>query len=340
MSSRVRARHKQTVEEIDKLHAQLYPQQPEEGDEQSTKPAENSEAKQAEPTQEGQEPQEGTPQTTVTPAEPPKELTLEEKLQQKYDTLEGKYRTEVGTLNARLKDTEQMLAAATTRPEMDQLQALVEGGEITQEELDEYGPELVGLMRKAAREQLAPLVEHLKKQNEETYSRLEETAKASRETMRNTMIATLDQRVPDWQKLNEDPAFVAWIRQPDVLSGQLRQTLLQQAFDDNDTNRVIAFFEGYKTSGQTGQPAAAPAASTAQPATAIDQQGSGLETLVAPGRPAGTQATGAQQSGKIWTRAEIEHFSKLRHQNRLTPEQISALDTELHKAAMEGRIQG
>jgi ATP-dependent protease ClpP protease subunit len=55
----------------------------------------------------------------------------------------------------------------------------------------------------------------------------------------------LDQAVPDWEEINKSAAFLAWLSQTDVFAGTTRRQRLKEAFDKNDSARVVAIFKEY-----------------------------------------------------------------------------------------------
>ncbi len=58
--------------------------------------------------------------------------------------------------------------------------------------------------------------------------------------------AALKSAVPDWEVINVDPAFVAWLDEPDESSGELRTVLIHRAATENDIARVAAFFNDFR----------------------------------------------------------------------------------------------
>lgn len=249
--------------------------------------------------------------------------------EQRYNSLQGKYDAELPRLQQELKNTQDMLAAhaqGATIPEFDT------SGALTAEEIDEYGEELIDIVKRAARAEFAPVLNQLSQQNKDLQEKMQATAKTIQLSSRDQMLEHIGQAIPNWAEVNQDQAFLDWLAQPDLLSGVPRQQLLTNAFERNDTNRVIAFFKGFLNPEQTGQ------APPVQPSGEAPPR-NGMETLLAPNRPAGTAATGAQPSGRIWTTAEVQQLAKDRLKGAISREDADKLDVEIHRAAMEGRLQ-
>src|SRR5262249_23092791 len=130
---------------------------------------------------------------------------------------------------------------------------------LTQQDVDNFGPEILDVVRRGAREAVAPAVNRLERANEELRDRV------ARETKRNLGQA-LERVVAKWQGINRDPRWLQWLADHDVYSGQKRQELLNDAVASGDAQRVINFFRGFlreagapqQAQAWTGQPRQAP----------------------------------------------------------------------------------
>jgi hypothetical protein len=120
---------------------------------------------------------------------------------------------------------------------------------------------------------------------------------------RDNMLGALDEKIPEWRDLNNDQNFLAWLRLPDPFSGAIRHDLLKAAYDQNQTARVQAFFQGFLAEEAAVAPAnnAPPARPGAAPARVP------LEQFAAPGR-AKSAAANAPAEKPIITRAQVTAF--------------------------------
>jgi hypothetical protein len=59
------------------------------------------------------------------------------------------------------------------------------------------------------------------------------------------MHSTLNAAVPDWAALNKNQRFIQWSQLPDIFSGAIRKTLMQEAWNSGDPHRVAAFFQAF-----------------------------------------------------------------------------------------------
>jgi hypothetical protein len=171
---------------------------------------------------------------------------------------------------------------------------------LTDEDRAAYGPELVDMVQRAAREAVSPDLTAVQQQNNQLRQQLTHQAQAG-------VYQNLDQEIPHWRDINSGERFKAWCRLPDLYSGVVRGKLLNDAFRAANSPRVLQFFRGFLAEEvATGQqpaplPSPAPAARTA----AVP-----LETLAAPGRanPASGQSSAVPADKPTYTRAEVKGF--------------------------------
>lgn len=204
---------------------------------------------------------------------------------------------------------------------------------ITEEDRANYGDELIDLARRAAQSAVSPELERLRADNAQLTQRVQNTGKRE-------LFATLDQNLPSWRQINQDNRFKAWLRLPNIYTGDLRGNMLKAAVDGAHAPKVLALFKDFLAEATaTGLMAPeAPAEQHLAPhAPALD-----LETLAAPGRA--RPASGDSQlpaDKKIYSRADISKFFDEKRRglwaNRLAEAQ--AVENDLTAAQREGRIR-
>jgi hypothetical protein len=116
---------------------------------------------------------------------------------------------------------------------------------ITQQDVENYGSELIDFSRRAALEALGPEVRALQQQNQHLQARL-------RQQTRQDLERQLDVQAPGWRRTYDDPAWRAWLDAPDDFSGQSRRELINRAAEQGDVHRVAAFFQ-HPPAAQHGQ---------------------------------------------------------------------------------------
>lgn len=251
----------------DELHAQMYSKGQETGDEPA--PAEEGateEGQQQQPEQQAQDPQqpEQDPQQgreTDTPREP--------NWEQRYRSLQGKYDTEVPALSRELREArqrEQQLSQemADLRAEVQALreQGKPEGApqgdhsgairvsipkEIRERYEPEYGAEFVDIAQEIAeavvRDYMRQKVQPLESQINETRREVSEVGRAVSD---REFFTELRDRVPDWDQVDRDEAWLAWLAEYEPLTGKTRQNALDEAYKERDHVRVAALFNAFK----------------------------------------------------------------------------------------------
>jgi len=262
---------------------------------------------------------------TPTPTEP---VVAEEKWEQKYKTLKGMYDAEVPRLHADLRDlkaqVDALRKAAETKP-VEPAKPAVAEKLVTDADVEAFGSDLIEVQRKVAREVAAEFrgeLDAMRAENEKLREQLNNTGTQVSE-------ASFEQRlyrlVPDFETVNADPKWIAWLNEVDPLLRAPRATVAQQAFNRGDAEGVAHYVAMFKKS-------IAPVEPTADKTTELELQ-------IQPNRSA-TSTPPASQKGKIYTNADIEKMFRkatdLGVKGRV--EEAKKLEAEIDAAFMEGRV--
>jgi hypothetical protein len=258
-------------------------------------------------------------------------------LQGKYDAETGRAKEQMSAMSARLRDLENLLSqpAETTQPAAtptDSVQSL-----LTEEEVEDYGQDMIDVIKRAAREAVGQELDTLRAENAQLKQQLGGVQQTTAMSARQTMLNDLDRQQSDWRQINTDPAFMQWAEDIDAFSGQRRIDMLRQAFEENNGPRVLAFFQtfarenaAFKTSGPTE--------------TATPQPQVSLESLVAPGRASDGSIPRAQEenAGRQWTSAQIQKFYSdvQRGVYKNDPAKKAAIEADIVAAQRQGRFVG
>jgi hypothetical protein len=205
---------------------------------------------------------------------------------------------------------------------------------ITPEDEKTYGPELIDLARRAAREEMQPQIEQARQESQRSSQRSQAIAE---QDVRNQ----LDVQMPNWREINTDPAFLQWLSLRDLYSGGVRRALLTQAFQAASAPRVIAFFKGYLAEAQaTGQ---LPAQQTTATAPVPHRQAAvSLDTLVSPGRAQPAPGSDGQPpEAPIFTHRQIREFYSHAGMARYAGRQADRVADEklIFEAQAAGRVR-
>lgn len=302
---------------------------------EAEEPQQEPEAQAApEPDPEPQEPQE--PEQDAAP-EPQKD-----DFEQKYKVLQGKYNAEVPRLNNQLRSLKEDLNAAMQRiqqleepkkeatPEVKQTTESL----ISDEEIEDYGPDFIDLVGRKAQEIANRTVADLKQEISELNEQLKGVRTTVRQTDHERFLSQLDKKVENWRVINEDTRFLNWLDEPDVYAGTERGRLLREAYQNGDVERVAAFFNGFLKEN-------AAVSDNALNRPQGDTSKVSMDSLVAPGKQRGSTTDGARNQKRIWTEAEIQQFYSDVGKGRYKkdPERKDQIERDIFSAMNEGRIE-
>jgi hypothetical protein len=262
---------------------------------------------------------------TPTPTEP---VVAEEKWEQKYKTLKGMYDAEVPRLHADLRDlkaqVDNLRKASETKPVEPAKPAAAEKL-VTDADVEAFGSDLIEVQRKVAREVAAEFRGELDAMRAENEKLREQLTSTGTQVSEASFEQRLYRMVPDFEAVNADPKWIAWLNEVDPLLRAPRSSVAQQAFNRGDAEGVAHYVSMFK---QTIAPVEQKADKTEE-----------LERQLQPNRGA-TSAPPTSQKGKVYTNADIEKM--FRKATELgTKGQIDAakkLEAEIDAAFMEGRV--
>ena len=207
---------------------------------------------------------------------------------------------------------------------------------LTQEDEKQYGRDLIDFTTRAAAQVVAPAVQELKRENADLQRRLAQESKRA-------MDIAVAAAVPNYQDIDQNPRWHQWLMGVDLLSGRVRQQLLNEAVTAGATGRVIGFFKGFLAeevaTGHIEPPPQPGLTSQSPPATpAVD-----LASLVAPGRPrpaSGVDATLPPEK-PFYTRKNITQNYDMKRRGAFVGRQAEwdRLEQDMIAAGREGRIR-
>lgn len=282
---------------------------------------------------EEQAPQSGTEEQGQPDTEP------KDTWEQKYKTLQGMYNAEVPRMKAenrgladRVAQMEQLLSTLNSQPAA---QPVSSDPLITDKDVQEYG-DSIDVMRRAAREEVAQantrvaqLEQQVMQMQTSVVPQMNQISHAQAQTATQQFWADLSGRVPEWQDINNDQNFQSWLLEIDPLTGISRQTYLEDAQSNLDSNRVAQFFRSWQEANGTP--------SVAQTNRKVPSEQ--LEKQVSPGR--GRSGTNTMPSeGQTYSPADIEQFfdavRKGKYKGR--EEERGRIERDIFAAQREGRI--
>jgi len=307
------------LRELEALEKQLAEGQnpaPADPDPKPAEPPQDQQTQQAEP-----KPVEPTP----TPTEP---VVAEEKWEQKYKTLKGMYDAEVPRLHADLRDlkaqVDSLRKASETKP-VEPAKPAAPTKLVTDADVEAFGQDLIEVQRKVAREVASEFRGELDAMRAENEKLREQLTSTGTQVSEASFEQRLYRMVPDFEAVNADPKWIAWLNEVDPLLRAPRSSVAQQAFNRGDAEGVAHYVAMFK---QTVAPAEQKADKTEE-----------LERQLQPNRGA-TSAPTASPKGKVYTNADIEKMFR-KAADLGTKGQTDAakkLEAEIDAAYMEGRV--
>src|SRR4051812_11558052 len=157
---------------------------------------------------------------------------------------------------------------------------------LTPEDEANYGRELLDVTQRAALQAVTPRIQEIEQQN----ANLRQQVARER---RRALDQAVELSVPGFREIDRNPRWHRWLLGIDVLSGRVRQTLLDEAVSAGAAPRVISFFKSFQNEeAATGHIEPAPSQQAAY--VAPREPAVPLASLAAPGR--GRPATGGDAS--------------------------------------------
>jgi hypothetical protein len=332
---------KAQVKEAERLAAEIYPvaAQSEVLAEQENDPA--NELQFVEKV-EGEVPAPITAEPKVDPVPEPIEAA-EDGLEHKYKTLQGMYNSEKRRnvdLTDRVGGLEEMLASlqevkAANKPTAAEVEAVKQL--ITDEEREDYGADLIDVMKRAAREAVQEELEGLRSENQQLKQVVGNVGQKQETSDREKFYTAMDAQVPDWKTINQNQDFLNWLDEEDVYAGATRSSLLHKAYGANNVTRVARFFTGFLNEN-------AAVSQATQQDNAPKPEGKGkvdLAALAAPGSGnSGSADNTSKGSGKMWKESDIGAFYDASRQGKYKGREAEYKRTEndIQSALSEGRI--
>lgn len=316
----------QQIDDADRLVAELN------GD----KTGDNGEPPKDPETGEGNQPQE--PATTVVDPAPapvstePVNQIPEEKWENKYHTLKGMYDAEVPRLHSQVKELNhqvqnlmaEMAVAKANVPQENKAPSL-----ITEQDKEAFGPDLIDLIERATEAKVSTFREResqLLSEIKELKGKIGDVTERQVSSDKDRFLAGLGQQVPDWEALNVNQGFLAWLQEVDPVYGIPKQVALTNAYENLDVGRVAAVFNAYKAMVTPAQPAK----------QKVNQE---LQRQVAPTRSRATTEPTDSPNQRIWTEAEINSFYNDYRRGLIDADEAVRIEREIHAAAGEGRVR-
>ena len=246
---------------------------------------------------------------------------------QKYKTLQGMYDKEVPNLHSKVKEMSSQLQELQTS--MEAKEAVVKQAEklVTDDDVKNFGEDLIEVQRKVAREVAAEFQTDLDAMKLENDALRKQLGTTDNKVAESSFQNRLHRLVPDFDRLNDDPKWVAWLDEVDPVLRGPRRKVAQEAFATGDADGVAHYVDLYRSGQVEPTPAEEP------------KQTQELERQIQPSRTAAS-ATTTSNKGKNYTNSDVSKmFKKAATLNSAGKyDEANKLEAEIDAAYMEGRV--
>ena len=294
-------------------------------------------------------PPQDTPKEQVAPAssEPASSHDGQPNWEHRFNSMQGRYnksQESIKQMSEQIVNLQNVLATIQSAPPQPAPNSELQFRSLlSPQEVSEYGEEFLDVVGKKAQEATNPLVQGLKQEIDLLKQQLGHVGGSIAQNERQKMFSILDEHLPDWRQVNNDPRFLQWLALPDTYSGAIRHNLLKAAWERNDTPRAAAFFQGFLAEEAAVDPAAGQPNGSQAP-----QNGQGhaygkvpLDTYAAPGRAKSAAGSIPAEKPQI-SRSQISTFYAqcAAGKYRGNEQEKNRLEKMIFDAQAEGRITG
>jgi len=250
----------------------------------------------------------------------------------KYKTLQGLFNREVPTLQNQVKDLRTQLETAVARLN-EAADAKAKPSEpaapvADPRDVENFGSDLVEMVQRTAERLFGRAASELQGQAarfEQRLAQLEQALQGTHETVAMTaeqsFFDRLTKMVPDWEQINANDAFLAWLAEVDPVYGHPRQSALNAAQQSMNAERAAAVFKAFTAT----QP-------VAPKPNAVAKQ-------VSP-KAAATAAPTSQTKPILTEKQVVDYYNaKRRGEYRGQEAEVQRIEAMINLAIAEGRVQ-
>lgn len=277
-------------------------------------------------------------QTQAQPTEPVAEPVVEvkpvEDWEQKYRSLQGHFNAEVPRLHQQNKELAAQLQAL--QQQMQELQKPkqqpTDDRLVTDEDVSQYGADLIDLQRRVTREVVREFVNPLKEELAQRDAKITQLENLLGKTGGDVATLSFEQRleraIPDFSQINADPKWIAWLDAVDEYTGEPRRAYAEWVYNQGNVDKLKQIVDFYKKA--TGQQAQDQ--QRQQRKTELERQTQPTRTASASSVPAGERIYTEVEFNRLWDKVR-DLYAK--GQN----DEANQLDIELSQAATQGRVR-
>lgn len=274
-------------------------------------------------------PQQPAPDQAV--AQPPVGAEDAAYWKQRFDTLAGKFDAEVPRLHQQLREQSEQMQALSARLEQAPAPP-ADGSPAMQQDVDNFGEDLVDFVRRMAQEQIAVERAQLEKRFGAVAQQVEQVQGYVAKNETDGFWKEVVNLVPDWVVIDTTPAWIQWLdTTPEYTESTYRQ-LASQAIAKGKPEKIAKLVGEWRRA--TGQAYPGNGNGSQQNAPAYQQPN--LSSQVAPST---VKSGSAPVSRRVLTRSDYEAMYDVRNVQRYGQQEAARLIAEADAAVAEGRVQ-
>ena len=202
---------------------------------------------------------------------------------------------------------------------------------MTDEDRAEFGEELIDVQRRVAKEVASEYEDRFEAQANIIKQLQDQLKQNDSKVGQMSFSQKLAQLVPDFQQIDNDERWVAWLNEVDPILRDQRRVLAQAAFDKGDAEAVAHYVQLWKqTLKSPDEEIQVKAVRQAE-----------LEKQVSPSRSATSASSPTDRKGKVYSEREVSQgWNKIRTLNtRGQYAEAEKLEAEITAAYLEGRVR-
>jgi len=278
------------------------------------------------------------PSPEPRPETPPKLPHEEATWKGRHDAMKGRFEQQIRGLTEQIAAQQRHIEQLAMQPRPQPSENYVKKRLLTDEEVEDFGPEFLDVVGRRAEEIFLPKAQAYEAKIAELEQRVAGVGGFVARSARQEMMDMLDTRVPGWREVNLSDGFKSWLALPDPFTGAIRHEQLKAAWNRNATSQAEAFFKGFLAEEAAMNPARGSPAPARLARNGVPRPS--LEDFAAPGR-AKSAATGDVPAEKpVYTRPQITKFytdiAAGRWKGR--DEERKRIDADIQLAGIEGRV--
>ena len=181
------------------------------------------------------------------------------------------------------------------------------------EEVEQYGKDFIDMVQRVARTATPGVDPQLQDQ-------VKAVAEQQRKISRDQFFESLKREAPQWESLNTNEDFLAYLAGLDPYTGRPRQELFDDAYEKLDAWRIANFFNSFSESRQVEIEPAKPS----------------LANQVV---PQANKAVKPPPSKKMWTTADVARFYDEVRRGVHSEEAAARIEQDIFAAQSEGRLR-